>query len=98
MKIVRRLFLALIGFAGAFAFMYYADPQALDAVGFVAFYVLLAIGFCNLFLLFGLTVVQSLLLALLFLAFLILRQLHLFSFWLGLLLVLGVIFIERYAR
>ena len=95
MKTVIRLFLLCLGFAGATLISYYFDPGALDSVGFFLFYLALALGIANLFLLLRLSALQAILLTFLALSFLALRQAGLFNGWLGVGLIIIVIFIER---
>lgn len=97
MKTLLRLFLSIAGFAATAWIGYRFDPDALDVVGFAAFYLALAIGSCNLFLLLRLTRIQAFLLSFLLIALLVLRQQELFTAASGLGLVLLVIIIERYA-
>ena len=75
---------------------YFLNPQAVDLIGFGIFYFALAIGSFNLFLLLRLNGLQALLLTSLFLSFLVLQQLGLFTFWLGLGLVVATIVFEQY--
>lgn len=95
MKSLLRLFLSVIGLGAAGAVVYFLDPEALDAVGFAAFYLALLMGFDNLFLLVRLSSLHAFLLSALIILFLILQQMRLFSLWAGLALVIMIIIIER---
>lgn len=96
MKALLHLLLSIAGFGVATTMLYLLDPEAIDAIGFGIFYFALAIGSLNLFLLLRLTGLQALLLTFLFLSFLILQQLRLFTFWLGLGFVVIAIVLEQY--
>lgn len=95
MKTFARLFLTLVGFGLATTMIGYLDPEAIDAIGFSIFYLALLVGATSLFLLLQLSFLQAILLALLFTSFLLLQHLRLFRWWLGLLLVILAITIER---
>lgn len=97
MKFLLRLFFSVIGFGAAGAVVYFLDPEALDAVGFAAFYLALLMGFDNLFLLVRLSFLDAFLLSVLIILFLMLQQMRLFSLWAGFALVIMIIIIERLA-
>lgn len=96
MKTLLHLLLSIAGFGVATIMLYLLDPEVIDAIGFGIFYFALAIGSLNLFLLLRLTGLQAVLLTLLLLSFLLLQQLRLFTFWLGLGFVLIAIILEQY--
>ncbi|MBI3335706.1 MAG: hypothetical protein HY001_04370 [Candidatus Portnoybacteria bacterium] len=96
MKTLLHLVFAIVGFGFAIAMAYYFDPAGLDVVGFSFFYLSLAIGSFNLFLLLRLSRLQSGLLSLLLITFLLLQQLRFFTLWVGAILVIFAVIIEQY--